>query len=97
MQAQQLQRDAAHDAFETEYIGGLRRLVRRIVGDDFAGEHADWIRPELRVQRIADSFAVPFLGEIEMSHLGDGMDAGIGAASTARDIVLAGEGLDRLG
>src|SRR5262249_45038631 len=65
-----------------------------VLSGTLAIKHADRVRSQLRVQRVAHFVGLPVLGEIEMGDLAQRMHACIGPSCPARDNVLAREGLN---
>ena len=78
-------RAAVDDAIEIVPRCGREARVE-IVRRTLAGEHADRVGPNLRVQRFAHLPWLPVLGEIEMRDLGQRMHARIGAPRPARRV-----------
>src|SRR5689334_10424380 len=69
--------------------GGEARI--EIVRDALDRKHRDWLRPQVEIDGVALRFAVPILGEIDMSDLAKRVDAGIGPPRGADRNPLAGE------
>ena len=57
-------------------------------------DHRDRIGPQVMVQGVAHLAGFKFLHQVEMRHLAQGMDAGIGAARAGDRDALAGEFFD---
>ena len=53
------------------------------------------MRPQMRVERVADGVGLALAGQIEMRDLAERVDAGVGAAGALHHDLLAGERLDR--
>ena len=66
------------------------------VRHDFRTEHADRMRPQMRVQAVAKPARHEMLGNIAMRDLPERMHAGIGAAGAVNANLLAADRLDRV-
>jgi hypothetical protein len=75
----------------------LREARVEIFGDLLRRQHGNRPRAQVEIDRIAHGVTVPLLGEVDMRHLAERMDAGVGAPGTGNRDALAGEGRDRLG
>ena len=74
--------------------GGKPRL--EIVGHDLGTEHADRMRPQMRVQPVAQAARRKRLFDIAMGDLPQRMHAGIGAARAVHANLFAADRLDRV-
>ena len=75
--------------------GGESRVEVRRGG--FGAQDGDALRSQMEIDRVADGFAVPVSGEIDMRDLAKRMHTGIGASGAIDGDALASERGDRLG
>src|ERR1700732_2500027 len=63
----------------------------------FGGEYHDRLRAQVEIDGVAHGLAFPVLSEIDMRHLAQSMQRGVGPSGGADYNPLAGEGCNRIG
>ena len=75
---------AVNDAIEIVAFDRREASVE-VIGGAFRRKHRDRLRAQMKIHRIADVVGIPFLAEIDVRHLTQRMDTGVGASRAVHD------------